>query len=142
MVYPKLSKEEVLSEYLRLKKTFHSLRYNDLRSLGSYWFFESEKLDEELISLSTDDDRDNYLDEYLEKLDKEIQAMEKNSLNREKKLLFKIYLIFKFYPDDYKFEDEYYDLKKWYLDFYKADVADDGQFKNDFRVIRGRGDNN
>ena len=81
------SKKTILKNYQKLKEKLKSLKYNELKGIGKEWFSDSEELDNDLLSLDTDEYRDNYLDEYLERLDKEISELDLNSIEYLQKSL-------------------------------------------------------
>ena len=137
VAYKKKSKKTILKEYRLLKEKLSSLNYFELKGLGSEWNYEAGELDDDLLSLDADDYRDDYLDEYLEGLDNEISQLELNSLEYLKKAIFRIFVIFKFYHEDYGFLDYYYELYDWYMDIYKRDSSTDKKIKSGFRVILG-----
>ena len=120
-----------------LKKKLSLLKYYELKGIGKEWFSDSEELDNDLLSLDTDEYRDNYLDEYLERLDKEISELDLNSIEYLQKSLLETFVIFKFYGDEYGFLDYYYELKDWYEEIYKRDYSQDKKIQSGFRVISG-----
>jgi len=130
-------KKTILKNYQKLKEKLKSLKYFELRGMGNEWYLDSDELDNDLLSLDTDEYRDNYLDEYLERLDKEISQLELNSIEYLKKALFETFVIFKFYGDDYGFLDYYYELFDWYKEIYQRDTSQDKKIKSGFRVITG-----
>ena len=137
MAYKKKSKKIILKEYKVLKEKLSQLNYFELKGLGNEWSLEADQLDDDLVSLDADDYRDDYLDEYLERLDKEINQLEFNSIEYLKKAIFRTFVIFKFYHEDYGFLDYYYELYDWYMRNYKRDSAIDKKIKSGFRVIQG-----
>ena len=137
MAYKKKSKKSVLNNYHTLREKITLLTYNELKGIGKEWYSVSEELDNDLLSLDTDEYRDNYLDEYLERLDKEISQLDLNSIEYLKKALFEIFVIFKFYGDEYGFLDYYYELFDWYKEIYQRDNSQDKKIQSGFRVITG-----
>ena len=137
MAYKKKSKKIILKEYKVLKEKLSQLNYFELKGLGNEWSLEADQLDDDLVSLDADDYRDDYLDEYFEGLDKEISKLELNSIQYIKKAIFKTFVIFKFYHEDYGFLDYYYELYYWFMDIYKRDSSADKKIKSGFRVILG-----
>ena len=137
MSYKKKSKKTILKTYQALKEKLNLLKYHELRGFGSEWYLDSDELDNDLLSLDTDEYRDDYLDEYLERLDKEISQLDLNSIEYLKKTLFETFVIFKFYGDDYGFLDYYYELNDWYKKIYKRDNSQDKKIQSGFRVIAG-----
>ena len=137
MTYKKKSKKKILKIYQTLKEKLSLLKYHELRGFGSKWYLDSDELDNNLLSLDTDEYRDDYLDEYLERLDKEISQLDINSIEYIKKTLFETFVIFKFYSDEYGFLDYYYELNDWYKEIYKRDNSQDKKIQSGFRVIAG-----
>ena len=103
----------------------------------SEWNFYSEELDNDLLSFDTDDLRNNYLDEYLELRDKEISKLDLNSIEYLKKAIFRTFVIFKFYDDDYGFLNYYYEIYEWYEKIYKQGHSQDKKIQSGFTVIAG-----
>ena len=137
MTYKKKSKKKILKTYQALKEKFSLLKYHELKGIGKEWCLDSDELDNDLLSLDTDEYRDDYLDEYLEQLDKEISQLDLNSIEYFKKAMFETFVIFKFYGDDYGFLDYYYELNDWYEEIYKRDTSQDKKIQSGFRVITG-----
>ena len=137
MAYNKKSKKTILKTYQALKEKLSLLKYYELKGIGNEWYLDSDELDNDLLSLDTDDDRDGYLDEYLERLDKEISQLDLNSIEYLKKALFETFVIFKFYGDDYGFLDYYYELFDWYKEIYQRDNSQDKKIQSGFKVISG-----
>ena len=137
MSYKKKSKKTILKTFKTLKKKLSLLKYYELKGIGKEWFSDSEELDNDLLSLDTDEYRDNYLDEYLEHLDKEISELDLNSIEYLQKSLLETFVIFKFYGDEYGFLDYYYELKDWYEEIYKRDCSQDKKIQSGFKVIEG-----
>ena len=137
MAYKKKLKKNILSNYQNLKEKINLLKHQELKGIGKEWFLESEELDNDLLSLDTDEYRDDYLDEYLERLDKEISELDLNSIKYLQKSLFETFVIFKFYGDEYGFLDYYYELNDWYKEIYKRDNSQDKKIQSGFRVIAG-----
>ena len=137
MAYKNKSKKSVLNNYHTLREKITLLTYNELKGIGKEWYSVSEELDNDLLSLDTDEYRDNYLDEYLERLDKEISQLDLNSIEYLQKSLFETFVIFKFYDDEYGFLDYYYELNDWYEEIYKKDNSQDKKIQSGFRVIVG-----
>jgi len=88
VAFKQKSKKKVLKNYQKLKEKLKSLKYHDLKGMGNKWYLDSDELDNDLLSLDTDEYRDDYLDEYLECLDKEIKELNLNSIEYLKKALF------------------------------------------------------
>ena len=137
MAYKKKSQKKILKTYQTLKEKMSLLKYHELKGIGNEWHLDSDELDNNLLSLDTDEYRDDYLDEYLERLDKEISRLDLNSIEYIKKKLFETFVIFKFYGDDYGFLDYYYELNDWYTEIYKRDNSHDKKIQSGFRVIVG-----
>ena len=137
MAYKNKSKKSVLNNYHTLREKITLLTYNELKGIGKEWYSVSEELDNDLLSLDTDEYRDNYLDEYLERLDKEISQLDLNSIEYLQKSLFETFIIFKFYDDEYGFLDYYYELNDWYEEIYKQDDSQEKKIQSGFRVIVG-----
>ena len=137
MAYKKKSKVTILKTYQALKEKFSLLKYHELKGIGNKWYLDSEELDNDLLSLDTDDYRDNYLDQYLERLDKEIKQLDLNSIEYLNKALFETFVIFKFYADDYGFLNYYYELFDWYKEIYQRDNTQDKKIQSGFTVIAG-----
>ena len=137
MAYKKKSKKKILKTYQTLKEKLSLLKYHELKGIGNEWYLDSDELDNELLSLDTDEYRDDYLDEFLESLDKEISQIDLNSIEYLKKALFETFVIFKFYADDYGFLDYYYELNDCYTEIYKRDNSQDKKIQSGFRVIAG-----
>ena len=137
MAYKKKSQKKILKTYQTLKEKMSLLKYHELKGIGNEWHLDSDELDNNLLSLDTDEYRDDYLDEYLERLDKEISRLDLNSIEYIKKKLFETFVIFKFYGDDYGFLDYYYELNDWYTEIYKRDNSQDKKIQSGFRVIAG-----
>ena len=144
MHFNKKDKGVIIDEYTYLKEKLSKYDYGELKGIGQAWSIEASDLDDNLVSLDADDYRDNYLNEYLGKLDAQINNIEINSLDCLIKRMFRTYVIFKFYPDNFEFLDYYHELHDWYMVFYKADVRRDMLSDNPglasqipFKVIRG-----
>ena len=137
MAYKKKSQKKILKTYQTLKEKMSLLKYHELKGIVNEWHLDSDELDNNLLSLDTDEYRDDYLDEYLERLDKEISRLDLNSIEYIKKKLFETFVIFKFYGDDYGFLDYYYELNDWYTEIYKRDNSHDKKIQSGFRVIVG-----
>ena len=137
MAFKQKSKKTILKTYQILKEKFNSLKYHEFKGIGNEWYLDSDELDNDLLSLDTDEYRDNYLDEYLERLDKEIIQLDLNTIEYLKKAMFETFVIFKFYGDDYGFLDYYYELNNWYKEIYKRDHSQDKKIQSGFRVISG-----
>lgn len=137
MAFKQKSKKTILKTYQFLKEKFNSLKYHELKGIGNEWYLDSDELDNDLLSLDTDEYRDDYLDEYLERLDKEISQLDLNTIEYLKKAMFETFVIFKFYGDDYEFLDYYYELNDWYKKIYKRDNSQDKKIQSGFRVIAG-----
>ena len=137
MAYKKKSQKKILKTYQTLKEKMSLLKYHELKGIGNEWHLDSDELDNNLLSLDTDEYRDDYLDEYLERLDKEISQLDINSIEYIKKTLFETFVIFKFYSDEYGFLDYYYELNDWYKEIYKRDNSQDKKIQSGFRVIAG-----
>tara|TARA_B100001059_G_C17630438_1_gene474146 strand:- start:341 stop:763 length:423 start_codon:yes stop_codon:yes gene_type:complete len=133
----KKSKKTVLKTYQDLKEKLSLLKYHELKGFGNEWNSDSDELDNDLLSLDTDYYRDNYLDEYLENLDKEIDKLDINSIEYLKKTIFRTFVIFKFYTDEYGFLDYYYELNDWYEEIYNRDNSRDKKIQSGFSVIEG-----
>lgn len=137
MTYKKKSKKIILKTYQTLNEKLSSFKYHELKGIGNEWYLDSDELDNDLLSLDTYEYRDDYLDEYLERLDKEISQLDINSIEYIKKALFETFVIFKFYSDEYGFLDYYYELNDWYKEIYKRDNSQDKKIQSGFRVIAG-----
>lgn len=137
MAYKKKSQKKILKTYQTLKEKMSLLKYHELKGIGNEWHLDSDELDNNLLSLDTDEYRDDYLDEYLEQLDKEIRHLDINSIEYIKKALFETFVIFKFYADDYGFLDYYYELFDWYKEIYQRDNSQDKKIQSGFKVIEG-----
>ena len=137
MAFKQKSKKTILKNYQELKEKFNSLKYHELKGIGKEWYLDSDELDNDLLSLDIDEYRDDYLDEYLATLDKEISQLDINSIEYLKRKLFETFVIFKFYADDYGFLDYYYELNDWYKEIYKRDNSQDKKIQSGFRVIAG-----
>ena len=68
VAYKKELRKSILKNYQALKEKISLLKHHELKELVSEWNFDSEELDNDLLSLDTDDLRNNYLDEYLASL--------------------------------------------------------------------------
>lgn len=137
MTYKKKSKKKILNTYQALKEKLNLLKYHEFKGIGNEWYLDSDELDNDLLSLDTDEYRDDYLDEYLERLDKEISQLDLNSIEFIKKALFETFVIFKFYGDEYEFLDYYYELNDWYKEIYNRDNSHDKKIQSGFTVIEG-----
>ena len=137
MAYKKKSQKKILKTYQTLKEKLRLLKYHELKGIGNEWYLDSDELDNDLLSLDTDENRDDYLDEYLERLDNEISQLDLNSIEYIKKTLYETFVIFKFYADDYGFLDYYYELFDWYKEIYNRDNSHDKKIQSGFRVIAG-----
>ena len=137
VAYKKKLRRSILKNYQTLKEKISLLKHHELKELVSEWNFDSEELDNDLLSLDTDDLRNNYLDEYLELLDKEISQLDLNSIEYLKKAIFRTFIIFKFYDDDYGFLNYYYEIDEWYEEIYKQGHSQDKKIQSAFTVIAG-----
>ena len=137
VAYKKKLRKSILNNYQALKEEISLLKYQELKELVSEWNFDSEELDNDLLSLDTDDLRNNYLDEYLELRDKEISKLDLNSIEYLKKAIFRTFVIFKFYDDDYGFLNYYYEIYDWYQEIYKQGHSQDKKIQSGFTVIVG-----
>ena len=137
VAYKKKLRKSILKNYQALKEKISLLKHHELKELVSEWNFDSEELDNDLLSLDTDDLRNNYLDEYLELLDKEISQLDLNSIEYLKKAIFRTFIIFKFYDDDYGFLNYYYEIDEWYEQIYKQGHSQDKKIQSAFTVIAG-----
>lgn len=137
VAYKKELRKNILKNYQTLKEKISLLKHHELKELVSEWNFDSEELDNDLLSLDTDDLRNNYLDEYLELLDKEISQLDLNSIEYLKKAIFRTFIIFKFYDDDYGFLNYYYEIYEWYEEIYKQGHSQDKKIQSAFTVIAG-----
>lgn len=137
VAYKKELRKSILKNYQALKEKISLLKHHELKELVSEWNFDSEELDNDLLSLDTDDLRNNYLDEYLELLDKEISQLDLNSIEYLKKAIFRTFIIFKFYDDDYGFLNYYYEIYEWYEEIYKQGHSQDKKIQSAFTVIAG-----
>lgn len=137
VAYKKELRKSILKNYQALKEKISLLKHHELKELVSEWNFDSEELDNDLLSLDTDDLRNNYLDEYLELLDKEISQLDLNSIEYLKKAIFRTFIIFKFYDDDYGFLNYYYEIDEWYEQIYKQGHSQDKKIQSAFTVIAG-----
>ena len=61
MAYKKKSQKKILNTYQIFKKKLSLLKYHELRGFGSEWYLDSDELDNDLLSLDTDEYRDNYI---------------------------------------------------------------------------------
>ena len=137
VAYKKKLRKSILKNYQALKEKISLLKHHELKELVSEWNFDSEELDNDLLSLNSDDLRNNYLDEYLELLDKEISKLDLNSIEYLKKAIFRTFVIFKFYDDDYGFLNYYYEIYEWYEEIYKQGHSQDKKIQSAFTVIAG-----
>ena len=137
VAYKKKLRKSILKNYQILKEKIGLLKHHELKELVSEWNFDSEELDNDLLSLDTDDLRNNYLDEYLMLLDKEISHLDFNSIEYLKKAIFRTFVIFKFYDDDYGFLNYYYEIYEWYQEIYKRGYSQDKKIQSGFTVISG-----
>ena len=137
VAYKKKLRRSILKNYQTLKEKISLLKHHELKELVSEWSFDSEELDNDLLSLNSDDLRNNYLDEYLELLDKEISKLDLNSIEYLKKAIFRTFIIFKFYDDDYGFLNYYYEIYEWYEEIYKQGHSQDKKIQSAFTVIAG-----
>ena len=137
VAYKKKLRKSILKNYQTLKEKISLLKHHELKELVSEWNFDSEELDNDLLSLDTDDLRNNYLDEYIELLDKEISQLDLNSIEYLKKAIFRTFIIFKFYDDDYGFLNYYYEIDEWYEQIYKQGHSQDKKIQSAFTVIAG-----
>ena len=137
VAYKKKLRKSILKNYQTLKEKISLLKHHELKELVSEWNFYSEELDNDLLSLDTDDLRNNYLDEYLELRDKEISKLDLNSIEYLKKAIFRTFVIFKFYDDDYGFLNYYYEIYEWYEEIYKQGHSQDKKIQSGFKVIAG-----
>ena len=137
VAYKKELRKSILKNYQVLKEKISLLKHHELKELVSEWNFDSEELDNDLLSLDTDDLRNNYLDEYLELRDKEISKLDLNSIEYLKKAIFRTFVIFKFYDDDYGFLNYYYEIYDWYQEIYKQGHSQDKKIQSGFTVIAG-----
>ena len=137
VAYKKKLRKSILKNYQTLKEKISLLKHHELKELVSEWNFDSEELDNDLLSLDTDDLRNNYLDEYLELRDKEISKLDLNSIEYLKKAIFRTFVIFKFYDDDYGFLNYYYEIYDWYQEIYKQGHSQDKKIQSGFTVIAG-----
>ena len=137
VAYKKKLRKSILKNYQALKEKISLLKHHELKELVSEWNFDSEELDNDLLSLDTDDLRNNYLDEYLELRDKEISQLDLNSIEYLKKAIFRTFVIFKFYDDDYGFLNYYYEIYEWYEEIYKQGHSQDKKIRSGFTVIAG-----
>ena len=135
VAYKKKLRKSILKNYKALKEKVSLLKHHELKELVSEWNFDSEELDNDLLSLDTDDLRNNYLDEYLELLDKEISKLDLNSIEYLKKAIFRTFVIFKFYDEDYGFLNYYYEIYEWYEEIYKRGHSQDKKIQSGFTVI-------
>ena len=137
VAYKKKLRKSILKNYQALKEKISLLKHHELKELVSEWNFDSEELDNDLLSLDSDDLRNNYLDEYLELRDKEISKLDLNSIEYLKKAIFRTFVIFKFYDDDYGFLNYYYEIYEWYEEIYKQGHSQDKKIQSGFTVIAG-----
>ena len=137
VAYKKKLRKTILKNYQALKEKISLLKHHELKELVSEWNFDSEELDNDLLSLDTDDLRNNYLDGYLELLDKEISKLDLNSIEYLKKAIFRTFVIFKFYDEDYEFLNYYYEIYEWYEETYKRGHSQDKKIQSGFTVISG-----
>ena len=137
VAYKKKLRKSILKNYQTLKEKISLLKHHELKELVSEWNFDSEELDNDLLSLNSDDLRNNYLDEYLELLDKEISKLDLNSIEYLKKAIFRTFVIFKFYDDDYGFLNYYYEIYEWYEEICKQGHSQDKKIQSGFTVIAG-----
>ena len=137
VAYKKKLRKSILKKYQALKEKISLLKHHELKELVSEWNFDSEELDNDLSSLDTDDLRNNYLDEYLELRDKEISKLDLNSIEYLKKAIFRTFVIFKFYDEDYEFLNYYYEIYEWYEEIFKQCHSQNKKIQSGFTVIAG-----
>mgnify|MGYP001259158687 CR=1 FL=1 len=137
VAYKKELRKSILKNYQALKEKISLLKHHELKELVSEWNFDSEELDNDLLSLDTDDLRNNYLDGYLELLDKEISKLDLNSIEYLKKAIFRTFVIFKFYDEDYEFLNYYYEIYEWYEEIFKQCHSQNKKIQSGFTVIAG-----
>lgn len=117
-----LNKDDLIEDYYQLKKSFEGFVYKDLEGVGGRWNNELAKIGSNIKSLETLDKQGEYLDNYIQKLQDEI-FQEKNIKSKNRKSLFRNYLIFYFRKND--FYEQFKELHLWYLELFKADVRTD-----------------
>ena len=62
VAYKKKLRKSILKNYQALKEKISLLKHHELKELVSEWNFDSEELDNDLLSLDTDELRNNYLE--------------------------------------------------------------------------------
>lgn len=143
MAIDNYSMKELVKEYVNLRDMLHGVPYSRLSGIGAYWNRELANIGSKRLSISDNDQKDNYLNQYIRDLEYEISLEDKNSITRIKKSLFRIYLIY--YYSDHNDIEEFNELHRWLLDIFKADVRADMMDDNDdvdtshiqFRIIKG-----
>ena len=140
MAIDNYSMKELVKEYVNLRDMLHGVPYSRLSGIGAYWNRELANIGSKRLSISDNDQKDNYLNQYIRDLEYEISLEEIDSKVRIKKSLFRIYLIYY-----YNGIEEFNELHQWILDIFKADVRADMMDDNDdidtshiqFRIING-----
>jgi hypothetical protein len=61
VAYKKKSQKKILKTYQTLKEKMSLLKYHELKGIGNEWYLDSDELDNDLLSLDTDECRDDYL---------------------------------------------------------------------------------
>ena len=117
-----LNKDDLIGDYYQSKKSFEGFVYKDLEGVGGRWNNELAKIGNNIKSLETLEKQGEYMDNYIQKLEDEI-IHEKNIKSKNRKSLFRIYLIFYFRKED--FYEQFKELHRWYLELFKADVRSD-----------------
>lgn len=142
-----LQKDVLIKEYHKLKKNFEGIAYKDLEGFGVGWNNDLAEIGQNIKSLETLDKQGKYMDNYIQKLEDKI-IHEKNIKSKNRKSLFRIYLIFYFRKED--FYEQFKELHRWYLELFKADVRSDIMGSDEdadtshirFGVIKGGKDEN
>ena len=141
-----LQEDVLIKEYHKLKKNFEGLDYKNLEGFGVGWNNDLAEIGQNIKSLKLDK-QEEYMDNYIHKIEDEI-IQEKNIKEKNRKSLFRIYLIFFFRKED--FYEQYNELHLWYFELFKADVRSDIIGSDDdadtshirFGVIKGGKDEN
>jgi len=142
-----LNKDDLIGDYYQLKKSFEGYVYKDLEGFGGGWNGDLAEIGRNIKSLETLEKQGEYMDNYIQKLEDEI-IHEKNIKSKNRKSLFRIYLIFYFRKED--FYEQFKELHLWYLELFKADVRTDIMDSDEdadtshisFGVIKGGKDEN
>ena len=143
MAIDNYSMKELVKEYVNLRDMLEGIPYSHLSGIGAFWNSELANIGSKRLSISDNDQKDIYLNQYIRDLEYEISLEDKDSITRIKKSLFRIYLIY--YYSDHNDIEEFNELHRWLLDIFKADVRADMMDDNDevdtshiqFRIIKG-----